>query len=422
MLVDNGSQRLRDFTEENFQENYTEITKGIWQITGLGHSNSICIEGESSVILIDTLDSLERGKILLQFIEEKIRKRISTIIYTHGHPDHRGGAGAFMESNPEVIAFSPITPSLEGTAMLQDIQNQRGSRQFGYNLTDGENISQGIGRREGIAYGEQRVFVPPTTVYQQDQVVREIDGIKLELTRVPGETEDQIMIWLPEKKVLCCGDTYYGCFPNLYAIRGGQYRDLAQWLHSLDKLASYRCEYLLPGHTAAVIGSAQIQETLQNFRKAIDDILTRTLVGMNQGKSADHLAAEIRLQPEYASLPYLGEFYGCAEWTVRAIYAAYLGWFDGNPTHLHPLPPEEKAVKTIALMGGSKSVLGAAKEALITEEYQWTLELCDLLLDSAQEVTEAKALKASALRYLAEYETSANGRHYYLASARELTE
>ena len=106
----------------------------------------------------------------------------------------------------------------------------------------------------------------------------------------------------------------------------------------------------------------------------------------------------------------------------RQIYAAYLGWFDGNPTHLHPLPPEEKAVKTIALMGGSKSVLGAAKEALITEEYQWTLELCDLLLDSAQEVTEAKALKASALRYLAEYETSANGRHYYLASARELTE
>ena len=111
--------------------------------------------------------------------------------------------------------------------------------------------------------------------------MREIDGIKLELTRVPGETEDQIMIWLPEKKVLCCGDTYYGCFPNLYAIRGGQYRDLAQWLHSLDKLASYRCKYLLPGHTAAVIGSAQIQETLQNFRKAIDDLLTRTLVGMN---------------------------------------------------------------------------------------------------------------------------------------------
>ncbi len=105
-----------------------------------------------------------------------------------------------MESNPEVIAFSPITPSLEGTAMLQDIQNQRGAGSSVTTSLMEKNISQGIGRREGIAYGEQRVFVPPTTVYQQDQVVREIDGIKLELTRVPGETEDQIMIWLPEKK------------------------------------------------------------------------------------------------------------------------------------------------------------------------------------------------------------------------------
>lgn len=422
MLTEKGSQNLSDFTEKNSHENYVEITKGIWHISGLGHSNAICIEGNSSVILIDTLDSLERGKILLQFIRERIGKSISTVIYTHGHPDHRGGAGAFTESNPEIIAFAPITPTLAKTAMLQDIQNQRGSRQFGYTLTDEENISQGIGRREGIAYGEQRAFVPPTTLYQQDSVVREIDGVNLELIRVPGETEDQIMIWLPDRKVLCCGDNYYGCFPNLYAIRGGQYRDLALWLQSLDKLAAYPAEYLLPGHTAAVIGRNQIQEVLLNFRNAIDDILTRTLQGMNLGKSADQLAAEIGLKPEYAALPYLGEFYGCAEWTVRAIYSAYLGWFDGNPTHLHPLPPREKAEKTTALMGGIQSVLDAAKKAFSTEEYQWCLELCDLLLDAGQEITEAKTLKASALRALAEYETSANGRHYYIASAKELTE
>ena len=108
-----------------------------------------------------------------------------------------------------------------------------------------------------------------------------------------------------------------------------------------------------------------------------------------------------------------------SEWTVRAIYAAYLGWSDGNPTHLHPLPPEEKAVKTIALMGGSKSVLGAAKEAPhhrgVPVDIR-TPAIC--FLDSAQEVTEAKALKASALRYLAEYGTSANGRHYYLRQCK----
>ena len=171
-------------------------------------------------------------------------------------------------------------------------------------------------------------------------------------------------VWLPEKKVLCCGDNYYGCFPNLYAIRGGQYRDITAWLDSLDTLAAYPAEYLLPGHTAAVTGRAAIRETLVNFKNAIDDLLTRTLEGMGQGKSEDELAAEIRLAPAYAALPYLGEYYGCAEWTVRAIYNAYLGWFDGNPTHLHPLPPRQRAARTAALMGGAQAVLAAARQAL----------------------------------------------------------
>ena len=64
------------------------------------------------------------------------------------------------------------------------------------------------------------------------------------------------------------------------------------------------------------------------------------------------------------------------EWTVREIYAAYLGWFDGNPTHLHPLPPKTHAYKTMRLMGGQKKVYEAAKNAFQQEDYQWCLELC----------------------------------------------
>lgn len=158
------------------------------------------------------------------------------------------------------------------------------------------------------------------------------------MVRLPGESEEEIMIWLPQKKVLCCGDNFYGCFPNLYAIRGGQYRDLAAWIHSIDVLMSYPAEYLLPGHTAAILGHETISSTLGNFRNAFEYILTQTLEGMNAGKTADQLAADIQLHPEYAGLPYLAEHYGCVEWTVRSIYSAYLGWFDGNPTHLHPCP------------------------------------------------------------------------------------
>ena len=162
--------------------------------------------------------------------------------------------------------------------------------------------------------------------------MRKIDGFTLEIAAAPGETDDQILIWLPMHKVLFCGDNYYGCWPNLYAIRGSQYRDISAWVDTLDNLIAYQAWYLLPGHTQPIIGKNAVAETLTNFRDAIHYVLTETLKCMNQGMTMDETAETVKLPEKWAKLSYLGEFYGTVAWSVRGIYAGYVGWFDGNPT------------------------------------------------------------------------------------------
>ena len=136
MLKPNGAAELTAFTEKSYKETITPIVPGIWHVLGVGHSNAVIIEGRTSVILVDTLDTLERGQKLLEIIRSRTEKPVKTILYTHGHPDHRGGAGAFSGADPEIIAFAPAAPVLKKTEMLQDIQNLRGIRQFGYALSD----------------------------------------------------------------------------------------------------------------------------------------------------------------------------------------------------------------------------------------------------------------------------------------------
>jgi alkyl sulfatase BDS1-like metallo-beta-lactamase superfamily hydrolase len=423
MLKENGEQLLKTFAETAYPPTVTEITSGIYHIMGYAHSNSIIIEAENSVILVDTFETDVRAEKLKKLIADFTEKPVKTIIYTHGHPDHRGGAGVFSDTVEEIIAFAPMKPVLGRTNELLDVLNQRGSYQFGYHLTDDEVITQGIGIREGLVVGEgKRAFLPPTTIYKQETVNRTIDGVRLDLVPALGETDDQIFIWLPDSKVLCCGDNYYGCFPNLYAIRGGQYRDVSAWMDSLNVILSYPAEYVLPGHTKPLIGRKQVQEVLSNFRDAIEFVLTETLKGMNKGLTADELASTVKIPENLAELPYLGEFYGTVAWTVRSIYNGYLGWFDGNPTNLNKLSPKIYAEKMLKLIGSQEQIITEIRGALEKQDAQWAVELCDLLISARIETNIAKQLKAEGLMALAKQETSANGRHYYIAYAKELLE
>lgn len=400
-----------------FKKELIKVTDGVYTAVGFGASNSSLIEGIDGVIIVDTMMCTEAAKLVMKAFREITQKPVKAIIYTHSHTDHIGGASVFAgNSNPVIYAIKNQKVGLAGYEKLADIIKKRSRRQFGSDLVNTEKIP-GIAPIYRPAGGYAAGKMEPTHECHEERTLLTVCGIDLELVAAPGETDDHLYVWIPDKKVLLCGDNFYCSFPNLYAIRGTRYRDVSKWIKSLNKIITEQPDYLISGHARPISGSVQVRKNLTAYRDAISFIWDQTLEGMNQGLTPDQLVETIRLPSELADNRYLQEYYGVVEWSIRAIYCGYLGWFDGNPTNLFPLSPSEEAERMVSLAGSRDKLLSAAQKALNSKDYQWTCQLCDYLLVLVPESTSVKRLKAQALEALAVQQMSSNARHYYLSTA-----
>jgi uncharacterized sulfatase len=141
---------------------------------------------------------------------------------------------------------------------------------------------------------------------------------------------------------------------------------------------------------------------------------------MNQGLRPDELAATVRLPEELARNPYLREYYGTVEWSVRTIYSYHLGWFDGNATNLFPLSDSARAERIVEMTGGITPLLAVGRAALQSEDFQWAAEVADYVLLVDEDNRGALRMKADALEALGGRQISANARNWYLTSAEWL--
>ncbi|WP_370567023.1 MBL fold metallo-hydrolase [Leucobacter sp. cx-169] len=69
-----------------------EVVAGIYQLRGFDLSNMTIVEGDSGVIVIDTLLSAETAAAALALYREHRGNRpVVAVIHTHSHADHFGG-------------------------------------------------------------------------------------------------------------------------------------------------------------------------------------------------------------------------------------------------------------------------------------------------------------------------------------------
>jgi alkyl sulfatase BDS1-like metallo-beta-lactamase superfamily hydrolase len=407
---------------KEFRREVVKVTDGVWVAVGYGLANSILIEGDDGLIVVDTLESIEAARAVRAEFDKISTKPIKAIIYTHFHPDHTYGAGVFAEGgNPEVIAQAATNDLINSYHFeIAPSIYARSSRQFGTYLPEEMQVNAGIG--PFLAFRADRntsAYLRPTRVVNEHERLV-IAGVTLEIFHTPGETDDQLLIWLPEKRVALPGDNIYRAFPNLYAIRGTAYRDVLKWVASLDKLRTLKAAYLVPSHTRPLSGEAEIRDTVTAYRDAIQYVHDQTVRWMNQGLSPAEIAGRVKLPPHLRTHPFLREWYGTVAWSVRAIFAGKLGWFGGNPAELFQLEPNVVAARLAAVSKSGKPLGEQADVAIAAGDWLWAAVLADAAWRAEPEVPTHATRLGSVYRALASQQTSANGHNYYLTEALEI--
>ena len=413
-------EKLFKHSEEFTQKIYS-YENGIHAAVGYGIANSYLIEGGGLNIIIDATDSTFQAEKVYAEFKAINANPIAAIIYTHNHGDHTLGAKYFVDQQdktPLVIAHESTAKSVEKIfGILNPIISSRSSKMFGTALPEEDVVNVGIGPYLSVGRSAPGYIKPNVTF--DNELKLNIAGIAFEFFHAPGETDDQIFVWLPEYQALFPGDNIYKTFPNLYTIRGTSHRDVNAWVNSLDMMIALKPKNIFPSHTLPFAGDSAL-ETLMIYRDGIQFIHDQTIRLMNQGMHPEEIIEKIELPSAVASSPYLQEFYGTVRWSVKSIFNGYLGWFSGNISELDPTSTFKRAKFVSNMVGGPDALFAELEKAIANEEMQWVLELSDLLLAMDHRSSEVRRYRAEAAFYLGNMASNPNKRNYFLSEAQRL--
>ena len=413
-----------------FEKQVIEVADNVYTAIGYTVSANSMIVGDDGVVIVDPGQLPSASERVRAEFEKITGKPVRAIIYTHGHNDHTNGAIAFYEEGKDIQVWARANFKSE-TRRQADVGLASGARPSntqGFELPDSQKISVGIAippprppqgavNASGVRTTSPRQSgtVPPTHKFDEDRVSLKIAGISLDLVAAPGETDDQLYVWLPEQRVIFAGDNFYRSWPNVYPLRGTARRSTRDWIASLASMMAEDPLVLVGGHTTPI--TEDTMTVLTNYHDALKWVHDKTIEGAKRFLTPDELVKYAALPEHLAELDYLQDYYGSVRGTVRDIYAQDLGWFDGNPLNLHRENPVQQAQRIANLVGGADELMNKAQAAMNSGDALGAAQLAWHVTKLRPESAEAFQLLGDALAIVAEQTFNAPARNYTFSSS-----
>src|SRR5664279_4934870 len=415
----------------NMQHGLFEVVPGVYQVRGLDIANMTLIEGDSGVIVVDTLTSIEGARAAMElYFKHRGKRPVAAVIFTHTHTDHWGGARGVLDDETLAKGSVPIiAPNLfmehavseniiAGPAMLR-----RAQYQFGPFLAKGPRGQVDCGLGKSMAAGSV-ALLRPTDLIMETGDKRVIDGLGFEFQMAPNsEAPAEMHFFIPRYRLLNLAENCTHNFHNLLPFRGADVRDALAWSKYLgEALAMWggKADAMCGQHHWPVWGKERIDTMIRQQRDLYKFAHDQTIRLMNHGLTATEIAETIKLPASLEGAWHARGYYGHIRHNVKAIYQKYLGWYDANPVHLDPLPPVESGKKYVKYMGGADAILARAAGDFAKGEFRFVAQAVSHLVFADLDNAAARAMLADTFEQLGYAAESATWRNAYLFGAQEL--
>jgi glyoxylase-like metal-dependent hydrolase (beta-lactamase superfamily II) len=186
-------------------------------------TNSVILEGEHEVMLVDAQLTKTSAEKVLQEIKET-KKPLSLIYITHEHADHFLGLEVFKEAYPRtrIIANSTVVDRINKV------------------------YQEKINKWEKILGSGAASHVVAISKFDANFV--DFDGTKIEIFKhIRGDTDENTMLWIPDQRILVAGDVVFNNMHVYTAETDGTARE--KWLNSLEKIRELNPSVVIPGHS-----------------------------------------------------------------------------------------------------------------------------------------------------------------------------
>jgi glyoxylase-like metal-dependent hydrolase (beta-lactamase superfamily II) len=220
------------------------ITDGIYSVQGLRVGRVYVIEGRDGLTLIDA--SLPRCR---SIIERQLQPSgfrlddVKHILITHAHPDHIGSLSELQQATgAQTYSHRRDAPVIRGEQP--------------YPLPSPETVPL-IHRLIGVG-SSTLPTPPPARVDHELEGGETLDSVRpgLQVIALPGHTPGQVGYWLPDQRLLFCGDVLMHMLGRLRPPFLHVTVDMAEEKRSIRKVADMDVSILCLGHGDPYIGNA----------------------------------------------------------------------------------------------------------------------------------------------------------------------